>query len=50
MSEDNTMGISRAPKLEWNLNTVLQIISLLTLLSGGIYVWSFWKQVIAKGL
>lgn len=40
MSEENTMGISRAPKLEWNLNTVLQIISLLTLLSGGIYVWA----------
>ena len=40
MSEERTMGISRAPKLEWNLNTLLQIISLLTLLSGGIYVWA----------
>lgn len=34
------MGISRAPKLEWNLNTVLQIISLLSFLAGGIYVWT----------
>lgn len=34
------MGISRAPKMEWNLNTLLQIVSLLTLLSGGIYVWA----------
>ena len=34
------MGISRAPKLEWNLNTVLQLISLLTFLAGGIYVWT----------
>ena len=34
------MGISRAPKLEWNLNTVLQVISLLSFLAGGIYVWA----------
>lgn len=34
------MGISRAPKLEWNLNTVLQIISLVTLMATGIYVWA----------
>lgn len=34
------MGISRAPKLEWNLNTVLQVISLLSFLVGGIYLWA----------
>lgn len=40
MSEEKTMGISRAPKLEWNLNTILQIFSLLSFLAGGIYVWT----------
>jgi hypothetical protein len=39
MSEEKTMGIPRG-KLEWNLNTVLQIVSLFTLLSSGIYVWA----------
>lgn len=34
------MGISRAPKLEWNLNTVLQIISLLSFLVVGVSVWA----------
>lgn len=34
------MGISRAPKLEWNLNTLLQLVSLVTLLAGGIYAWT----------
>lgn len=34
------MGISRAPKLEWNLNTLLQLVSLATLLATGIYVWA----------
>ncbi|WLR98737.1 hypothetical protein [Shinella sumterensis] len=38
--EDKTMGISRAPKLEWNLNTLLQLVSLATLLATGIYVWA----------
>lgn len=34
------MGISRAPKLEWNLNTVLQLVSLTTFAATGIYVWA----------
>lgn len=34
------MGISRAPNLEWNLNTLLQLVSLATLLATGIYVWA----------
>ena len=34
------MGISRAPKLEWNLNTLLQLVSLATFAATGIYVWA----------
>lgn len=34
------MHISRAPKLEWNLNTILQVISILSFIAGGIYIWA----------
>lgn len=37
---DGKMGISRAPKLEWNLNTILQLISLTTFAATGIWVWA----------
>lgn len=31
--------ISRAPKMEWNLNTVIQIITLVGMVGGGIAIW-----------
>ncbi len=34
------MHISRAPKLEWNLNTILQLISIVGVIAGGIYIWA----------
>lgn len=30
---------TRAPKLEWNLNTIIQIITLLGMIGGGIAIW-----------
>lgn len=31
--------ISRAPKLEWNLNTIIQIVTLIGMVGGGIAIW-----------
>lgn len=36
----DAMQISRAPKLEWNLNTILQLISIVGVIAGGIYIWA----------
>ena len=33
------MQISRAPKLEWNLNTLIQLVTLAGMLIGGIVIW-----------
>ncbi len=33
------MHISRAPKLEWNLNTIIQIVTLIGMVGGGIAIW-----------
>lgn len=33
------MQISRAPKLEWNLNTIIQIVTLVGMVGGGIAIW-----------
>lgn len=33
------MQISRAPRLEWNLNTIIQLITLLGMVGGGIVIW-----------
>ncbi len=33
------MQISRAPKLEWNLNTIIQLVTLAGMLIGGIVIW-----------
>ncbi|SOC48450.1 hypothetical protein SAMN05892877_1701, partial [Rhizobium subbaraonis] len=29
----------RAPKLEWNLNTIIQIITLIGMCVGGVAIW-----------
>ena len=31
--------ISRAPKMEWNLNTIIQIVTLIGMVGGGIAIW-----------
>lgn len=31
--------ISRAPRLEWNLNTIIQLITLAGMIGGGIVIW-----------
>lgn len=33
------MQISRAPKMEWNLNTIIQIVTLIGMVGGGIAIW-----------
>ncbi|WP_035197785.1 hypothetical protein [Agrobacterium tumefaciens] len=39
MAENTNMQISRAPKLEWNLNTIIQIVTLVGMVGGGIAIW-----------
>ena len=40
MSGDSTMGITRAAKpFEWNLNTLNQIGTLITMIVGGVALW-----------
>jgi hypothetical protein len=39
MAENTNMQISRAPKLEWNLNTIIQIVTLIGMVGGGIAIW-----------
>ncbi|QIX25054.1 hypothetical protein FOB41_21190 [Agrobacterium pusense] len=39
MAENTNMQISRAPKMEWNLNTIIQIITLIGMVGGGIAIW-----------
>ncbi|QTG12581.1 hypothetical protein G6M86_04685 [Agrobacterium tumefaciens] len=39
MAENINMQISRAPKLEWNLNTIIQIVTLIGMVGGGIAIW-----------
>lgn len=39
MSEDKAMGISRG-KFEFNLNTVIQIVTLVGMVGGGIAIWT----------
>lgn len=33
------MHISRAPRLEWNLNTIIQLVTLVGMIGGGIVIW-----------
>lgn len=33
------MQISRAPKLEWNLNTLIQLVTLAGMIVGGVVIW-----------
>lgn len=33
------MGISRSPKLEWNLNTLIQLVTLIGMFVGGVAIW-----------
>jgi septal ring factor EnvC (AmiA/AmiB activator) len=39
MSENTDMQISRAPKLEWNLNTIIQLVTLGGMIVGGVIIW-----------
>lgn len=39
MGEDKMMGIARAPKLEWNLNTIIQLVTLVGMIVGGVTIW-----------
>lgn len=40
MSENDDMQLpKRAPKLEWNLNTVIQVITLIMMAGGGVALW-----------
>jgi chromosome segregation ATPase len=39
MTEEKAMGISRARTLEWNLNTVIQLITLVGMCVGGVTIW-----------
>ncbi|MBO0125237.1 hypothetical protein JZX88_06265 [Agrobacterium sp. OT33] len=39
MAENTNMQISRAPKLEWNLNTLIQLVTLGGMVVGGIVIW-----------
>ena len=39
MAENTNMQISRAPKMEWNLNTIIQIVTLIGMVGGGIAIW-----------
>lgn len=39
MTEEKTMGITRARTLEWNLNTVIQLITLVGMCVGGVTIW-----------
>lgn len=33
------MHISRAPRLEWNLNTIIQLVTLVGMVIGGVVIW-----------
>lgn len=33
------MQISRAPRLEWNLNTLIQLVTLVGMIVGGVVIW-----------
>lgn len=33
------MQISRAPRMEWNLNTIIQLVTLVGMVGGGIVIW-----------
>jgi len=39
MTEEKTMGITRARTMEWNLNTVIQLITLVGMIIGGVTIW-----------
>ncbi|GLR51826.1 hypothetical protein KYK30_21870 [Shinella yambaruensis] len=39
MTEEKTMGITRARTMEWNLNTVIQLITLAGMCIGGVTIW-----------
>lgn len=39
MAENTNMQISRSPKLEWNLNTIIQLVTLGGMVFGGIVIW-----------
>lgn len=39
MTEEKIMGITRARTLEWNLNTVIQLITLVGMCVGGVTIW-----------
>lgn len=30
----------RSPRLEWNLNTIINLLTLLGMISGGVYIWA----------
>lgn len=36
---ENTNMISRAPKMEWNLNTIIQLFTLAGMIGGGLAIW-----------
>lgn len=38
MAENSNM-ISRAPKMEWNLNTIIQLVTLGGMIVGGVVIW-----------
>ncbi|MXN46042.1 hypothetical protein GR138_12660 [Shinella kummerowiae] len=39
MTEEKTMGITRARTMEWNLNTVIQLVTLVGMIIGGVTIW-----------
>lgn len=39
MTEEKTIGITRARTMEWNLNTVIQLITLAGMCIGGVTIW-----------
>lgn len=39
MAENTNMQISRAPKMEWNLNTIISLFTLASMVVGGVAIW-----------
>ncbi|MBN7804925.1 hypothetical protein JZX86_06040 [Agrobacterium rosae] len=37
--ENTNMQISRAPRMEWNLNTIIQLVTLIGMIVGGVVIW-----------
>jgi hypothetical protein len=40
MTGNDDMQLPRKGKLEWNLNTILNLLTLVGMLAGGVYIWA----------